>query len=250
MKNDYNKQMYADFNLMYNNLTSNAAAGLDVVEISSYLTKAYFGLVSSSYGEYEKSERARKLLSPLVKQATIDTFDDGTLKGNSKLAALPDDLMYIVYEKVRLSGNACLTDSDVKVLPVAHDDLDSVYNNPFRFPKDKVLRLDLDSKVELIANPNVGSIDEPFIISEYVIRYIKKPEPIILTQFSKYIDTTTNPPTEESDEAYEARQDKYGFISEDSLYGKKNETPCELDYVYHESIVRLAANMAYEDYKK
>ena len=61
----------------------------------------------------------------------------------------------------------------MEVVPTAQDDLYKTSRNPFRGPnKRRVLRLDVEGKVvELISK---------FDIDKYQIRYLAKPEPIIL----------------------------------------------------------------------
>jgi len=88
---------------------------------------------------------------------------------------LPEDCLYIVYEQVSWSSdNTCLDGKVADVAPVTHDEYIRTRNNSFRGPSTRrVLRLDKGtSSVELVSNNNIGS---------YIIRYIKKPDPIVLT---------------------------------------------------------------------
>ena len=81
----------------------------------------------------------------------------------------------MIYEQCTLSDeNNCINDRIVSVVPTIHDDLDKVLKNPFKSPNNrKVIRLDFDNKIELISKYNV---------SNYKIRYLKKPNPIILVK--------------------------------------------------------------------
>ena len=102
-----NKQMYDDFQLVFNNLSSNLAPGLDIFEISMYLTKAYFTFVSQTYEQYEKSEAARKALTELVTNVKLAPYNftdasDYQVTNESTFFKLPTDLLYIVYEQVQM----------------------------------------------------------------------------------------------------------------------------------------------------
>ena len=81
----------------------------------------------------------------------------------------------MIYEQCTLSDeNNCINGRIVSVVPTIHDDLDKVLKNPFKSPNNrKVIRLDFDNKIELISKYN---------ISNYKVRYLKKPNPIILVK--------------------------------------------------------------------
>ena len=81
----------------------------------------------------------------------------------------------MIYEQCTLSDeNNCINGRIVSVVPTIHDDLDKVLKNPFKSPNSrKVIRLDFDNKIELISKYN---------ISNYKVRYLKKPNPIILVK--------------------------------------------------------------------
>jgi hypothetical protein len=217
---DKNKQMYDDFQLVYNNLASNLAPGLDLYEISVYLTKAYFSLVDTAYQEYEKSELYRRFLADLVKTKSIYKSLSGIepIVPQTVFFELPDDVLYIVYESLQMSKDAakCIRYKRIKVTPVKYDDLHSIYENPFRFNLNKALRLDISN------NKNyVEIITKDQHVDYYYIRYIKKPSPIIL-------ETLTG---------------------NDKIEGIQEETECELDTKWYQNIVQLAASMAYQHYK-
>jgi hypothetical protein len=215
-----NKQMYDDFQLVYNNLASNLAPGLDVYEISMYLTKAYFSLVEEAYYNYEQSEFFRKFLIGLVKSKKIPSSNSDIEKiaSGSIFFKIPEDVLYVLYESLEMSdkANKCIQGKSIKIVPVTHDDFHNTYENPFKFNLTKALRLDVsngDNYAEIVSkDPSVKS---------YNIRYIKKPLPIIL-------ETLTG---------------------EDKIEGIQEETECELNSTVFPKIVQLAAKMAYQNYK-
>ena len=156
-------------------------------EKSVFLTRAQEDIVISLYNglnltqdSFEGSEEVRRYLDTLVK--TIKTSDSLTnitsgANANSVFFSLPTntDVWFIVYEAVNLEDNnlKCTGKQEVPVVPTKHDNLQKVLRNPFRRPNERrVLRLDLTGNmVELISK---------YHISDYILRYISKPEPIVL----------------------------------------------------------------------
>lgn len=163
---------------------------LDSIEFDEYQKSLYLTLAQSeiviglytgknTYGEpFEDTEEMRRYLDSLVK-TVIPTK---SLSGNpepvlstSVFYNLPSDIAFIVYEQARLVDSAlgCFDGEVTNVLPVTHDEYNRIRRNPFRgATRYKVLRLDAGSnKVELVSK---------YHISGYTIRYLQKPEPIIL----------------------------------------------------------------------
>ena len=217
-----NQQIYNDFQLVYNNLASNAAAGLDIYEISMYLTKAYYAFVESMYSDYEKKESVRKALIELVTTNNIPPTSGMNTKKickDSTFFKLPDDVLFIVYEGLQMGDNAgkCIKGKTLPIIPVTHDDFHNVYRNPFKFTETNALRLDVDFNNERYSE--IVSKDNH--IKNYFIRYVRKPKPIILENLE----------------------------GTDNIDGYTNEMECELNTIYYKDIVRVAAQLAYSDYK-
>lgn len=152
----------------------------DEYEKSIFLTKAQEQIVLELYQELEQSEENRKYLSNLIKTGNYvpvgeqdDTLINNTFK--SYKVEIEDSVLFMIYEQCTLSDeNNCINGRIVSVVPTIHDDLDKVLKNPFKFPNNrKVIRLDFDNKIELISKYN---------ISNYKVRYLKKPNPIILVK--------------------------------------------------------------------
>lgn len=157
-------------------------------EKSVFLTKAQEDMIISFYNglnytqeSFEGSEEIRRYLNTLVKtlkQSTPTIDNTNNINTKSVFFTLPtnNDLWFIVYEAVNLedSNMRCVGKQEVPVIPIKYDNLQKILRNPFRRPNERrVLRLDLTgNKVELISKYN---------ISDYTLRYISKPEPIILT---------------------------------------------------------------------
>lgn len=214
-----------EFDILYNNIMSNQAPGLDEYEKSIFLTTAQEDLLLELYNgknplgdSFEKTEEIRRYLSDLVKTyTTTDKVEkDAGLSKHSVFFKLPEDLWFITYESVNLEDAKlkCLDNSDVLVVPVTQDDYHRIKGNPFRKAKDnRVLRLDLDSNlVELISEYN---------ISKYFIRYLSKPTPIILIDLPDGL----------------------------TINNISNETNCKLNPLLHRFIVKRAVELASVAYK-
>ena len=150
----------------------------DEYEKSIFLTKAQEQIVLELYQELEQSEEVRKYLSNLIKTdnyAPVGEQDETLINNNFKSykVEINNDILFMIYEQCTLSDeNNCINNKIVSVVPTIHDDLDKVLKNPFKSPNSrKVIRLDFDNKIELISKYN---------ISNYKVRYLKKPNPIIL----------------------------------------------------------------------
>ena len=161
----------------------------DEYEKSVYLTKAQEELVlalyngrNSSLQSFEETEELRRYLSNLVKEVEpepivsssgmpigIDTEDKKTT-----FYSLPTDMWFIVYESVKVSDGACGENYMMQVVPVTLDRYHRIRNNPFRgLNNRRSLRLDLsEGVVEIVSK---------YTVTNYYVRYLKKPTPIILT---------------------------------------------------------------------
>lgn len=176
-----------EFDILYNNIMSNQAPGLNEYEKSVLLTQAQESLILDIYtgrynnSSFESTEEVTSYLNTLVKKTTITSNieEEGLIK-SSKIYKLPEDLWYITYESATLEDEnlGCKSNQTVLVKPVTQDELYSALRNPFKGCNDKrVLRLIRDNKAELISKYDIKS---------YNISYISKPSPIILENLDIY----------------------------------------------------------------
>jgi hypothetical protein len=193
----------------------------DEYEKSVYLTKAQEELVinfyngKNPYGDsFESTEEMRRYLDALVKTKVFTMAD--ALRGigvsdHSVLFQLPDDLAFITMEQITYDDEklGCYNGSTADVYPVTQDEYSRVKDNPFRGPtKYKAIRLDSgDKTVELVLK---------YAIKEYLIKYLSKPEPIIL-------ETLPNGLT---------------------IEGASEQTECKLNSILHHTILERAVQMA------
>ena len=175
----------------YGNGASKLEITLDEYEKSVFLTRAqkqfvvdYYSGENLSVYSFEEKEKIREALDTLVDTYRTSTkeedgrkLDDG--KHQFAIFKIPKNLLWIVYEQVKYaeSDKPCADGSYAGVVPTTHDELHRRLRNPFRGPKLlRVLRLNVgDNLVELISDYPIGS---------YLLRYVKEPNPIILTNLS------------------------------------------------------------------
>jgi len=157
----------------------------DEYEKSLWLTKAQEELVvnlyngKNPYGDsFESTEEIRRYLDPLVRTKTYSTEDeeDGIgVSDKSRFFRLPDDIAFITLEQIVYGDETlgCYNGSRADVYPVTQDEYSRIKDNPFRGPtKYKAVRLDAgEGLVEIISK---------YGISNYLIKYLSKPKPIIL----------------------------------------------------------------------
>lgn len=227
-----NKEFLNEFDLLYNNILSNAAPGLNEYEISLFLTQGQELLVKEFYTgknvfreSFERNEEVTRSLSSLVRTEVLtDQYNPEYIKdekypatASSYFYQIPHDVWYIVREAVKLSDDVlCHYGQYVDVVPVTHDKYSRIMKNPFRKENSsRVLRLSLDDDiVELISEYDIES---------YLIRYIKQPDPIILTDLTSLGET---------------------------INGISEETECKLHPLVHRNILDKAVNIAIAAYKQ
>ena len=191
--------------------------GFDEYEKSVFLTKAQEEIVEGLYtgkilgDSFEDTEQLRRYLAHLVKTAILPCrVAPNGLSDKSVFAVLPDDVWLITYESVTLNGDSpCINGKEVQVIPTTQDEYHRIKGNPFRKPNSrKVLRLDVDeSMVELISEEDIRS---------YLVRYLSRPEPIILVDLPDEL----------------------------SINNVKTKTECKLNPGIHRMILEVAVNLA------
>ena len=222
------------FDILYNNIDSNQAPGLNTYEKSVFLTQAQDEIVVSLYKGTEVSEEIRRYLDTLIRTEELTNITNSDLHGmtaESKFYALPDEVMYITAEFVSYVDNndRCKTYT-AEVQPVKQDEFARIKNNPFRGPtKHRLLRLDYGPfstykrVLELVPKKGYG-------VGTYIIRFISNPEPIIIGDISN-----TN--------------SEYTGLSltikgEDNHEGTHHNFECKLPEAVHETVLQRAVAMA------
>lgn len=211
------KEFSNEFDIHYNSIATNQAPGLDLYEKSVFLSKAQLELAKGRFNKYgnkyqegfEGSTKRRIDLSQLIETYISLPLINSPTKGlhsNSIIFPLAADTMFIINESAKLiSSKTCNNGKYVKVIPKTHDEYNMQIDNPFKRPVDTVVwRLDHSNFNTGIKNAELITFEKG--ISEYKVRYLKYPKPIILTNLTVdfpgeglSIDTYTNEQTSELD---------------------------------------------------
>lgn len=221
-------QEFSDqFDVLYNNVTSNQAPGLDEYEKSVFLTKAqdeilkaYFNPKSNKTMDGFDGNEKRQIDFSMVMRVTSYTPTGKTLLFKSEKQAkrcnISSDIMMFINEFVDVtrSGN----EIRLAVIPIDYNELSRLSMKPYKRPNHYQAWRIIDNSsgtnaVELQVGPNDT-------ISKYTIRYIKRPNPIIL-------------------------EDLDGVSINDSTAKSK----CELDPILHEEILQRAVELAKAAYQ-
>lgn len=224
-----NEEMLSTFDVLYNNITSNQAPGLNIYEISLLLTRAeneivknYFTPKGNRYQEgYDGSPKRQSDFSKLVCNKPIR--EEGILLNVAKLDQrshvflIPDEVFLMLNEEIReyrQVGNLVEYGSVYTVVPLAYDEYSRLMQKPYKWPlKNQFWRLTSDGYSELI-----GRADENYEL-EYFVRYVRRPKPIILGNLAEIDDTL-------------------------KIEGQSDAQECELPEHLHMEIVQRAVELA------
>lgn len=234
-----NQEFLNGFDVLYNNITSNQAPGLNPYEISLFLTKAQYEILKNYFSAkgnlkqegFDESPKRQIDYSMLIETANAVYVDGvGKVDPRAYKFKLPSDLMYIINESVQFGGKTKVLR---QVVPLSYEEYTRLMSQPFKEPtkyqawrlitgKDKIDNKDVptvdliitsDDKDSYIGKSSVGSV------LTYSIRYVRKPNPIILCNLSS-IDGSLK------------------------IEGISANTPCELPAQLHEEILQRAVELA------
>lgn len=217
------KEFSNEFDTLYNNLMSNAAPSIDEYEKSILLTKAQEEIIKNHFeplgNKYQKglddSPKRQIDFSGLIKvdEGKLVDTPSTTFDKRAKVYSLPTDTFLVINESVK-------TDKGTKqIVPISYTEYTRLMSRPYKEPlKYQAWRIQTNSinNVELIVNSNEN-------IEEYLIRYVKRPQPIILINL----------------------QDEYGNIT---INGVSNISECELNSNIHSEILQRAVELAKSTY--
>lgn len=179
-----------EFDVLYNNIMSNQAPGLDEYEKSVFLTKAqseiiknYFNPKGNKYQEgFDGSQKRQVDFSKLMKTyassgtAPTPTSFFGNVTGAYKIT-WPDDVFVVVNEVVDVTKKDDNRKYRLQVIPIKYDEYLRVSSKPYKQPlKNQAWRIiNGENDINLIVG-HLNSVST----DGYHIRYIKHPKPIIL----------------------------------------------------------------------
>lgn len=179
-----------EFDVLYNNIMSNQAPGLDEYEKSVFLTKAqseiiknYFNPKGNKYQEgFDGSQKRQvdfsKLMKTYASSGTVPTSTSffGNVTGAYKIT-WPDDVFVVVNEVVDVTKKGESGKYRLQVIPIKYDEYLRVSSKPYKQPlKNQAWRIiNGENDINLIVG-HLNSVDT----NGYHIRYVKHPKPIIL----------------------------------------------------------------------
>jgi hypothetical protein len=183
-----------EFLLSYDKLMGPSAPGLDDYEISVLLTKGaerkikqVYNPLGNKYQEgYEQSEKRKKELAPLVKNANLTpkTYDSSLNLPNGRFVELPTDFMWAATEEVTVSSSdTCLNGTRLEIKPISHDEYNKNKRNPFKKPSNSLVwRMDYQKDSTSQQHELIEA--DGYDITTYHLRYIKRPLPIIVSDLT------------------------------------------------------------------
>ena len=247
-------EMKQEFDVLYNNIMSNAAPGLDDYEISLFLTKAqeellksYFNPKGNKYAEgFDFSPKRQVDFSNIIVSKNYtdancftqtltgytDKYDSRAYVGQILQAQGDSPIFLRLNESARLcyfDGTYYHYGKELQVIPLMYSEYSKYMTKPYKYPlKNFCWRLEFAGTKagvsEFVTSPT--NISDGLFTHipdrlEYRLRYLRKPNPIIvgsLTGYSVKID------------------------------GKDTITNCELDPIIHREIVQRAVEIAKSAY--
>jgi len=221
-----------EFDVLYNNIMSNQAPGLDEYEKSVFLTKAqleilknYFNPKGNKYGQgFDENAKRQIDFSTLITVAKPLQYtpEGGYVKfdDRSQLYKMPQDILLMLNETGinTVDGVKRL----ISIIPMNYEEYARLMSKPWKQPlKNQGWRLfqstgGVDFISEVVIKYNSS-------LADYKIRYVKRPKPIILANLA----------------------DEYSNVS---IEGINTITECELDPILHPEILQRAVELAKSAY--
>ena len=215
-------QEFSDqFDVLYNNITSNQAPGLNEYEKSLFLTKAQDEIVKNYFTPkgnlhqdgFDNTPKRQHDFSSIIRIQSLsriegaDRFDQRAL-----VYEFPEDLFLVLNEQLMVDNIPYV------VRPISFAEYDRLISKPYKYPaKYQAWRL-ITNEVEndIVRVEIIGKFSK---IPTYRMRYIKKLKPIILIDLS-------------------------GLQSGLSIKGETVKQTSELPEELHEEILQRAVELA------
>lgn len=292
----------AQFDVLYNNITSNQAPGLNEYEKSVFLTKAQDELIKNYFlpqsnakqAGYDGNQKRQMDFSLLMKVKyclPVDNGDEmsygpgyenqaGAFDPRGRLFAMPEDLFIPINENLRF-GTAEKTEPATatilfqrQVIPLSYEEYTRLMSKPYKEPlKYQAWRILVNNSIngalntayqtayegklaEVIANHNdlkwleadtaTGSVGTGESTTErvmqYVVRYIRRPKPILVAQIDSYgVSIHGHDGSSTDGEGEGSAFVPYYTLDTDNV---SIVNPCELDESLHEEILQRAVELA------
>lgn len=202
-----NAEFSEEFDIVYNSITSNQAPGLDEYEKSVFLTQAqldiidaYFSSKKNKVQEGFDDSRERQIdFSNLIEEEEVDITPNNSYRVD---ITVDGDIFRILNERLLVG------DKTLVIIPITYLEYDRLQSKPFKYPlKGQAWRIGTKDAT-IIYGPNYKP-------DKYVVRYVKRPTPIILTD-----------------------------IGDLTIEGEHTPIACQLDPSIHHDVIRRACELA------
>ena len=232
-----NKELSLEFDILFNNIMSGIAPGINDYEKSVFLTKGqeeiiknYLNPLGNKYAEgLDDSKKRFTDFSGLIKTEEISTLTTpvASIDRRAVTFALPTDAFVLLNEVLQGTDKEAKT-RDFQIIPISYLEYTRLMSRPYKEPlKGQAWKITTEGSTvahsTIIPNSSITS-------SKYIVRYIKRPNPIILRDLSEI----------EFEEGLEA-----GFLSINNIRVK---TECELNSEIHREILDRAVELAKVSY--
>lgn len=211
------------FDVLYNNITSNQAPGLNAYEKSVFLTKGQDEILKNYFNPKSKGNTTQDGFDGSVKRqvdfsmlTSVETKSSGfenplfDTRENTKSVDLPSKLMFAINEVVEVTRNS--KPVILQVIPIKFDEYSRLmckpYKRPLKYQAWRLTNNNTSNKADIVIGPSDT-------LTKYTIRYVRRPNPIIVSD----LDGLT-------------------------IEGKSTASECELDPTLHEEILQRAVELA------
>jgi hypothetical protein len=224
-----------EFDVLYNNITSNLSPGLSEYEKSVFLTRAQEQIVKNHFGI--KSNSKQEGLNNSIKRdtdfstlfKTVSINDNGiteilnptnTLNTRVRRFTIKEDYLFIINEFCEIEKRDSAGNVDTQlttVVPLHYSEFARLNSGPYKEPNlHETWRIISD-----VVTVNESTFDlyirYNWTLTNYIIRYIKKPNPIILEELNTQNLT---------------------------IDGKHEVSSCELNPILHQEVLDRAVELA------
>lgn len=211
------------FDVLYNNITSNQAPGLNAYEKSVFLTKGQDEILKNYFNPKSKGNTTQDGFDGNAKRqvdfsmlTSVETKSSGfenplfDTRENTKSVGLPSKLMFAINEVVEVTRNN--KQVILQVIPIKFDEYSRLmckpYKRPLKYQAWRLTNNNISNKADIVIGPSDT-------LTKYTIRYVRRPNPIIVSD----LDGLT-------------------------IEGKSTASKCELDSILHEEILQRAVELA------
>jgi len=198
------------FDVLFNNIMSNAAPGLDDYEVSQILTKAqlelvkdYFNPKGNKYVEgFDNSPKRQADFSSLIQTDTLErSEDESNFDFRAIVFKFPTKFVSILNESLNITKNDVTTSR--QIIPLSYVEYTRLMSKPYKEPlKRQAWRLLTGQGEANEAELILTTQDRTETNIEYKVRYVRVPRPIIVSDLRRInsvisIDGETSPRTSE-----------------------------------------------------